>query len=193
MVLMVLLAALGACAGQDRHAPTAAQGPPPPGQAPPQQQQAPPLGPLPPPAPAVVDLRFIPEGEPFPPEFSAAAMALSSEEAGRFRAAWDRVRDSVESRVTVHNLVEISRWGKMQTMGATLPRGWTASLPMNPLGATADGRTLLIGQREAQESPVQLPSHAPIVHRRLLAAAAYDTRSGTITAVTVTIRGWAEE
>jgi len=198
-VVACVALATSACGSREAHVTPAAEAPAPkPAEqvtaAPPVAAPAPSQPPTPPnAAKGALQVQFIAETAPYPAELGTGAPAVALADSERFHGAWAAARVAIESQVTVHNLVEISRWAKRETMGATLPRGWPERLPMSPIGATADGRTVLFGQSEAAQSPVELPSHTSVVHRRLLAAAAYDRQAGAITAVYVTIRGWAEE
>lgn len=139
-----------------------------------------------------VALVFIPEMGPYPAEFGGAARGLSASEQAAFVQAWRAAGPDIEASVTAAKLVEISRWAVQQTAGATLERGWAAAMPMHPIGESADGQRVLMGQT-AEESRVVLPSHNAVVFRRLLAAAEFERESGRIARVFVTIRGWAEE
>ncbi len=137
-----------------------------------------------------MDVVFVPEMEPLP-GVTEAPLALTPGAREAFVAAWKRARPSVVARVTPAALAGISRWAKPQTSGAALPAGWIETLPMVPMGRTDAGWTVY-GQ-SAERSTIDLPSHAPTVHRRLIVAPAFDPATRSIPTVFVTIRGWAEE
>ena len=88
------------------------------------------------------------------------------------------------------DLAAISRWAADQTRRAALPTGWAMRMPMDPLGVRGD--VAVFGQ-DAQRSTLALPSHTPIVYRRVLLRAEYDRAAGGVRRVIVTIGGWAEE
>jgi hypothetical protein len=134
---------------------------------------------------------YLKEMAPWPDDFgSGAAPALADLE--RFKRAWDAARSQIEPKVSAADLASISGWAKEQTQGAKLSPGWLASLPMHPVAVSHDGAQILFAQ-EAGESNVVLPSHSPVVFRRVLAVPVFDRTSGTIPRVYITIRGWAEE
>ncbi len=140
-------------------------------------------------APAA-DVRFVPEMEPLP-GVTEAALAITPGVRMAFDAAWERARPAVAARVNPAALAEISRWAKEQTAGAPLSPGWLDALPMDPMGRTDAG--LAVFGQSAEQSTAVLPSHSPLVRRRLIVAPVFDPATRTIPIVFVTIRGWAEE
>ena len=126
------------------------------------------------------ELVFLQELEPWPEEFASEA-APSAADLERFQKAWAKVRGKVEPKVTVS-----------KGSAVTLTPGWSASIPMNPVGMSRDKKRILFAQ-DTEESGVHLPPDKGIVHRRLLVGAVFDRSTGTIPKVYVTIRGWAEE
>ena len=89
-------------------------------------------------------------------------------------------------------LAAASRWAADRTRTAVLPADWAKSLRLEPRAVTTDDRRILFAQ-DAQASPVELPSHSPVVFRRLVVGAVFDRAGGNIPVVYITIRGWAEE
>jgi hypothetical protein len=136
------------------------------------------------------ELVFLQELEPWPEEFASEA-APSAADLERFQKAWAKVRGKVEPKVTVSKLEEISLENEKGS-AVTLTPGWSASIPMNPVGMSRDKKRILFAQ-DTEESGVHLPPDKGIVHRRLLVGAVFDRSTGTIPKVYVTIRGWAEE
>lgn len=137
----------------------------------------------------IVGVVFVPEMEPLP-GIDERETTMTSASRAAFDAAWARVRPSVAGRVTGDEIVAASRWAREQTRGFAPDPGWIDSMPMEPIGAS--GGSIVVGQR-AETSPVVLPTHAAVVHRRLIVAAVFDPARGAIDRVFVTIRGWAEE
>lgn len=178
-----IAAALGACASPPPRAPL----PPP---TPLVEPPAP--GPSARPAPAPdVRVVFVPEMQPLAPDVSETPPAVAGADLAGFRVAWEQVRGAAEAAATPEALAGVSLWAREQTTGARLPRGWIDELPMEPMARTAAGRPVF-GQ-PAERSTADLPSHLPIVKRRVVVAAEYDAATRTITRVFVTIRGWVEE
>jgi hypothetical protein len=141
-------------------------------------------------ADAMPPIQFVPEmTDLFPGLGPARLLDEATEEA--FRAAWERLCDALEARVTPDDLKAISRWSTAQMEGFVPAAGWIRHLPMAPMGSLGD--SVVFGQAEPQSSPVILPSERPIVHRRLVVAAAYDRARKQIASIVVSIRGWAEE
>lgn len=135
-------------------------------------------------------VQFVAEMEPLPGGFGPGSGPSAAQKAG-FEAAWSSVRGLVADQVTAAELVAISRWAAEQTRSAHLPAGWIDRMPMAFQGRNAAGDLLF--SQDAESSTVDLPTHAAVVHRRLIVAAAYDPAAARITDAYITIRGWAEE
>ena len=144
-----------------------------------------------PPATPAPSLVFIPEMEPFPGKFDKPPPTLSKERLERFRQEWQDVGPRLQQAVTAQSLTDIARWAKEQTARARPAPNWPAKLSLQPHGLDESGDKLLLTHEIPQG--VELPSHSPIVHRRLVIAAVFDVSAGMIETVYITIRGWAEE
>jgi hypothetical protein len=142
------------------------------------------------PSVALPPVVWIPEMQAFNEDFSSKASPTNLETES-FQAQWQVMRDPVATQVSTDTLVRISHWAQEQTKGTILPKDWIASVPMNPIGATKDGKRLLFSQ--STEQGVSLPVHAPIVFRHLIVGAAYDRDAQSISKIYITIRGWREE
>ena len=134
----------------------------------------------------------IQETEPFGESFGAATPQLSEDELDSFTSTWINVRQAVAERITSTLLGDIARWAADETAGFSFPAGWIDSMPMYPLGSSADGARILFGQR-SQDSTLDLPSHSPLVHRRVVLAAVFDRTDRVIPQIYVSIRGWVKE
>ncbi len=143
-----------------------------------------------PPASVPPSLKFVEEMAPLPAKFDKPAPTLSKEQRERFRQEWQALAPRLVKAVTAASLADISRWAKEQTAGTSLPPRWPAKLPLKPTGCDAGGKVLFT---HSVADGIKLPSHQPIVHRRLVIAAVYDVSAGMIETVYVTIKGWAEE
>jgi len=140
------------------------------------------------PAPVIV---FVGEMKPFAEKLAEPVDALPGEVVTSFAADWERVRPSVAEEVNAESLLGISNWAKEQMKGFAPPEGWIESIPMHPSKTSRDGRRILFTQET--EEGFALPSHSPIVFRRIVLGAVYDRQSHIVTTVYVTIRGWIEE
>jgi hypothetical protein len=185
------LAAASGCSGKvcnGMSAPTPKESPLEVAPSPPPDSSA--LETVPAPIPASPGVQFVAEMEPFPGGFGPGSGPSAAEKAG-FETAWTAARGLVADRVTPAELVAISRWAREQTRSAALPTGWIEQIPMTFQGRNSAG--VLLFSQSAEESPVDLPTHAAVVRRRLIVAAAYDPAAPRITDAYITIRGWAEE
>lgn len=126
----------------------------------------------------------------FDENYSSKASPTDSE-IESFQAQWQVMQNSIASQVSVDKLVGISRWAQEQTRKTVLLDDWITNAPMNPVGATKDGKRVLFGQETEQGVP--LPVHAPLVFRRLMVGAVYDRDTESIATIYITIRGWREE
>ena len=139
------------------------------------------------PAPPII---WIPEMQAFDEDFSGKASPTSLE-IKAFQSQWRQMCDSIAAQVSVGSLVSISHWAQEQTKSTVLLNDWIASVPMNPMGATKEGKRILFSQPVEQGVP--LPVHVPIVFRRLMVGAVYDRDVQAIAKIYITIRGWSEE
>ena len=140
-----------------------------------------------------LDLVFVPEMDRLAGEFTASsALVLTDEELGSFEAHWSALRPLIKEKVTPESISKISRWAGAETIGVSLAAEWLESMPMYPLRSSSNGSAILFGQTP-EDSSVELPSHLPIVHRRLILAAVFYRDSQQIGRVFLTIQGWAEE
>ena len=106
-----------------------------------------------------------------------------------FREKLPEIKKRLEEEVTSEKLVEISRYAKNKMESFTLPAGWVDTLEFVPL-AVEDG-VVIFGNKT--RSGVPLPSHSPIVFRKLVTRVHVSIADNAVTKVIVTIRGWCEE
>jgi len=137
-------------------------------------------------------VEFVPEMQPFPAD-GAGSAAVGLPVPPGFAEAWQSVGPLCETIVTRARLGAISRWAREETLaaGANWKPGWIRRLPMFPVERRDDG-TILLSQTCPCDG-LTLPSHSPLVFRRLLVRARFRTADRTIDRVWVTIRGWREE
>lgn len=139
-----------------------------------------------------VEVKWVPEGEPFAAEFRVNGPAVAAGDVSGFDLEWTRIRGEVASQVSAARSGEISRWAKTRTLGVQLPPGWIEHVALRPVGSDASGQFLLFAM-EPHESSVILPTHNPLVRRRLVLGAILDRHRQVIDRVYVTIGGWVEE
>eukprot|EP00727_Mastigamoeba_balamuthi_P011150 m51a1_g6658 putative 3 -cyclic-nucleotide phosphodiesterase (1251) ;mRNA; r:153684-160398 len=102
-----------------------------------------------------------------------------------FAQAWASFLDELPAQVTEQELVSISRWAarQMAEQSGYLAAGWERRLPaLRAERQLRDGR-LVLGHETGQG--LALPSHSPIVFRRLVLRAVWDTTSSAIVSVQV--------
>ena len=144
-----------------------------------------------PPTSAPPRLAFLQEMEPLPGGFDRPLPTLSKETLARVRLAWEALGPRLQDAVTAKSLADISRWAKTQTQRATLPPHWPAKLTLKPSGCDASGQRIRFSH--PVEQGVELPSHQPLVRRRVVITTVFNLPTQRIETVTVTIRGWVEE
>ena len=131
------------------------------------------------------------EMEDFATECSVKKVSLNDEIKKSFEIKWQKISVSVEKQVTNEMLQKISRWAKENMKNYSISPGWIKKLPMTALMTDEKEKYVLFSQETEKGFP--LPSHHPIVFRRLMVAAIYDLEKQNIDKVFVTIRGWKEE
>lgn len=146
--------------------------------------------PTPPAAAATPEIVFLPEMTPLGQDYTGT-VRLSVFDIADYREAWILAAPSIEAAVTPEQLASISRWAADQTRSATLPRGWAARIPWEHRGSGPGGQILFA--QTAQESTAELPSHSPLVRRRVIVAPVYNPATRNIARVYISIQGWAEE
>lgn len=137
------------------------------------------------------DLVTVLEMENFGSEYQKNPPSLPAPTIEEFSTKWNDIADGLEKKVSPAILLSISLWAKEQMKGYTPPQGWLRKIPMHQVGMSEDKLSVLFFQETEQGFP--LPSHSPIVFRRLMVAAVYNTNTKAIPKVYVTIRGWREE
>ena len=142
--------------------------------------------------PAIV---YVEEMKPFPDGFTPASHpitpALPPKVLESFEHEWGQVVASISTAVHAESLRTLSRWAKAEMASFTLPADWLPPLPMEPVAHSADRHQVLFSQDVSRGFP--LPSHHPLVFRRLVVAVEFDTQKSQIKRVFITIRGWREE
>jgi hypothetical protein len=136
-------------------------------------------------------LEFIPEMQSFGNEFIPTPPTLDSLTQKSFASLWRTQAPEICKTIRPDSLSRISRWAKEQMKSFQLPANWWEKIPMRPMGASADSQTILFGPFKEEGLP--LPSHHPLVFRRLVISACYHLPTHTLTRVIVSIGGWVEE
>ncbi|MBI3039460.1 hypothetical protein HYY75_10540 [bacterium] len=136
------------------------------------------------------ELVFIPEMAPMEEEPSGKTRQIS-DISFRFQNAWERISDSVSSIITPKKVKDISRRAKSKMAGFSLPFNWIRKIPMKPLWIEKKTGFFVFGQEVIEG--LELPSHSPIVFRRLIVRAFFDPKNQSIGKIQISIRGWREE
>lgn len=136
-------------------------------------------------------LEFVPEMQPFTNAFVMTPPNLEATVLQSFASLWRAQAPEVCKKVTSDSLAQISRWAVDEMKSFRLPEKWWEKIPLRPMGVSADSQTILFGQYK--EDGLPLPSHSPIVFRRLILAVCYHLPSQSLDKVIVSIGGWVEE
>lgn len=136
-------------------------------------------------------LVFINEGDSFPEEVKTTPAQLDAREVRRFHEQWNKLAEIVARELASGRLVRIADW-PIRSDGRDITTDQLRSLPFQPR-SSSNAADVIIFAVETQESNIDVGAHLPIVKRRLIVAAIFDTRLGSIAKVYVTIRGWTEE
>lgn len=134
---------------------------------------------------------FVMETQALPGNFVERALTLERREHEHFESVWQSLQAHVVAQVRTDSLQRISRWAKAEMKTLVLPSDWPKQMPLRPSASTAENRMVRFGQFKEEGYP--LPSHHPLVFRRLLLCVDYDRGEQRITQVIVTINGWVEE
>eukprot|EP01105_Mastigella_eilhardi_P012936 TRINITY_DN2949_c0_g1_i1.p1 TRINITY_DN2949_c0_g1~~TRINITY_DN2949_c0_g1_i1.p1 ORF type:complete len:165 (-),score=39.11 TRINITY_DN2949_c0_g1_i1:97-591(-) len=147
-----------------------------------------------------VCIEFVPEMQPVPGDGRRGGDPVPPcDQRAAFAAAWEAAKPAVARAVTAARVVALSRWARQQTeQGADpeadhemLPAGWVDTVPMSLLEMHAEAGRAVYGCDTEEGLP--LPSHSPIVFRRLVLRAELDCARNVLIRVYVTIKGWREE
>lgn len=139
----------------------------------------------------MASLVLLPELQPLGPDFSMTVPSLDSTTLQAFAAIWHREAAGICRRITADTLAGLSRWATAETKDLQLPARWWEKIPMRPVGLSTDRQIVLFGQFKEEGLP--LPSHHPLVFRRLILFAGYQPQRQHLTTVIVSISGWVEE
>jgi len=140
-------------------------------------------------------MQFVPEMEVFwegfdtPRLLESASLAVDTVE--DFLRCWEKCAEELPSKTDAKSVREISRWAKTQMASYTLPENFGKGAKFSQVSFSKDKRKILFSQ-DIQDG-IPLPSHSPIVFRRLLFGAVFDLETRKIERVLITIRGWVEE
>jgi hypothetical protein len=134
---------------------------------------------------------YVLEAQSLPGNFSERTITMSQAELDHFHGAWARTKPHVLARVQIDSLRGVSRWAKEEMENFSLPEDWLEKIPLRPMASFGDERLVRFGQFKEEGLP--LPSHHPLVFRRLVLFADFDRRTQTIVQVIVSINGWVEE
>lgn len=136
-------------------------------------------------------LVFVMETDEPPGGFIEQTVTLQPEESEKFFQAWQRLHPHLVAHVTRDSLLRISRWAISEMKSLALPTDWPAKIPLRPVAASRDQRLVRFSQFKEEGLP--LPSHQPIVFRRLVLFVDYDRTTQNLVRVNVSINGWVEE
>ncbi|MDZ7273736.1 MAG: hypothetical protein ONB51_03930 [candidate division KSB1 bacterium] len=136
-------------------------------------------------------LIFLPEFQPFVSDYLMTAPTLDTTTLQAFAAVWQREGAGICRHITVDTLASLSRRAAAEVTALQLPERWWEKIPLRPVGVSADRRLILFGQFKEEGLP--LPSHHPLVFRRLTLFAGYDPHRQRLATVIVSIGGWVEE
>ncbi len=136
-------------------------------------------------------LVFVMETQTPPGGFIEQAVEMKPEELEGFFKAWQRLHPHVVAHVSRDSLLRISRWAVAEMKNLSLPVEWPAKIPLRLIAASRDQRLIRFGQFKEEGFP--LPSHHPLVFRRLLLYVDYDRTERRVVQINVTINGWVEE
>ncbi len=107
-----------------------------------------------------------------------------------FHRAWKNAMASISQKIDEKTLHEISRWCKKEMKDFHLPKDWINQIFLVP-EAVLNNQTFFFFHDVPNGIP--LPSHHPLVFRRMMVGAVYDPLKSRITKVVFTIKGWIEE
>ncbi len=136
-------------------------------------------------------LILLPELQPLGPDFVMIAPSLDSTTLQAFATVWQREAAGICRRLTADTLASLSRWAAAETKAVQLPARWWEEIPLRPVGISRDQQVVLFGQFKEEGLP--LPSHHPLVFRRLVLFAGYQPHQQRLASVIVSISGWVEE
>jgi hypothetical protein len=108
-----------------------------------------------------------------------------------FQEQWKKSSLLVEKKINHPMLLSISLWAKEQMKEFVLPCSWISTMDMEVVASSQDKRYIIFSQQIEKGYP--LPSHNPVVFRRIILGVVYDTIEKNIPKVFVTVRGWKEE
>ncbi|NUO80953.1 hypothetical protein HUU05_12810 [candidate division KSB1 bacterium] len=134
---------------------------------------------------------FVMETETPPGNFIERSITMTQAELDTFANAWQQLKPHVLAHVKPDSLLRISRWAVAEMKAVTLSSAWFEKIPLRPIASSADDRLVRFAQFKEEGYP--LPSHHPLVFRRLLLYVDYDRHAQTIAQIFVTISGWVEE
>ncbi len=134
---------------------------------------------------------YVMEAQALPGNFIERPIAMSQAELDSFHSRWTQLKPHVLAHVKPDSLRRIARWASEQMKAFSLPAGWLEKIPLRPIASFGDDQLVRFGQFKEEGCP--LPSHHPLVFRRLVLFADYDRRAQAIVQVIVTINGWVEE
>lgn len=133
----------------------------------------------------------VPEMSPVPDESGEIETnALPPEK--EFGSIWSERSAAFLEKLDRTHFIDMSRWAKEPMASFTLSDGWWKAVPLTPLCRASEPGSWLFGCL-SQNSKSILPSHSPIVIRRIVVFVWYNQEKNSIYRIAVTIRGWREE
>lgn len=134
---------------------------------------------------------YVMEAQALPGKFVEHTIAMHEVELARFHDAWLQIKPYVLAQVRMDSLRGVSRWAKEEMEAFSLPEGWLEKIPLWPMASLDNEQLVRFGQYKEEGFP--LPSHHPLVFRRLVLFADFDRSTQSIVQVIVSIGGWVEE
>ncbi len=134
---------------------------------------------------------YVMEAQPLPGNFSEREIVMRQAELDRFQHVWAQIKPHVLAHLRPDSLRGISRWAEAEMKGFTLPADWLEKIPLRPVASFGDEPLVRFGQFKEEGLP--LPSHHPLVFRRLVLFVDYDRRTHAIVQIIISINGWVEE
>lgn len=134
---------------------------------------------------------YVEEAQPLPGRFVERSIAMSEVELAHFHEHWQRIKPHVFAHVRIDSLRHVARWAKEEMKNFSLPEAWVEKIPLRPMATFGEEQLVRFGQYKEEGLP--LPSHHPLVFRRLVLFADFDRPTQRIVQVIVSINGWVEE
>lgn len=142
-------------------------------------------------SPLLPPIVYVIETQALPGKFVEHEIAMNEVELAHFRNAWLQIKPHLLAQVRVDSLRGVSLWAREEMKSFSLPEDWLEKIPLWPMASLGNEQLVRFGQYKEEGLP--LPSHHPLVFRRLVLFADFDRSTQRIVQVIVSISGWVEE